>query len=88
MRLKLRLSPRADGGLERVENVDHANMARGRRFPISSRSRASSLGFAAAVNASAKNAALNADQPASSSPLPPARRERPVGPDAKVPPGR
>ncbi len=33
----------------------HKNIARGRRFSISSRSMARNLGFSAAVNASAKN---------------------------------
>jgi len=36
----------------------HKNIARGRRFSISSRSRASSLGSSAALNASAKNSAF------------------------------
>src|SRR5215469_12351677 len=43
----------------------HKNIARGRRFSISSRSTASSLGFSAAVNASTKNSALIAGQPSS-----------------------
>jgi hypothetical protein len=38
----------------------HKNIARGRRFSISRRSRASSLGFSAAVNAGAKNWAFTA----------------------------
>jgi len=43
------------------------NIARGRRFSISSRSTASSLGFSAATNVSAKNSAFIAGQPASGS---------------------
>jgi hypothetical protein len=43
----------------------HRNIARGRRFSISSRSMASSFGFSAAVNASTKNSAFIASQPAS-----------------------
>ena len=43
----------------------HKNIARGRRFSISSRSRASSFGFSAERNASAKNSAFIAGQPAS-----------------------
>src|SRR5215471_3648292 len=43
----------------------HRNIIRGRRFSISSRSTASSLGLSAAVNASAKNSAFTASHPAS-----------------------
>jgi hypothetical protein len=43
----------------------HKNIARGRRFSISSRSRASSFGFSAAMNASAKNSAFIPGHPAS-----------------------
>jgi hypothetical protein len=45
-------------------NRTHRNIARGRRFPISSRSVAGSLGFRAATNASAENSAFIAGQPA------------------------
>jgi len=41
----------------------HRNIARGRRFSISSKSRARSLGFSAAVKASTKNPAFTAGQP-------------------------
>ena len=43
----------------------HKNIARGRRFSTSNRSRASSFGFNAAKTASAKNSALTAALPAS-----------------------
>jgi hypothetical protein len=48
----------------------HKNIALGRRFSISSRSRASSLGFSAEANASAKNSAFIAARPYASSPRP------------------
>src|SRR5215831_12902505 len=46
----------------------HRNIARGRRFSISNRSMASSFGFSAAVNASAKNSAFIAGQLSSAPP--------------------
>src|SRR5215471_7927613 len=46
----------------------HKNIARGRRFSISNRSTASSLGFSAAVTASTKNSAFIASQPSSAPP--------------------
>src|SRR5215472_16174278 len=53
----------------------HRNIARGRRFSISSKSMASSLGFSAAVNASAKNSAFIAAQPAFPGHLRPTRHQ-------------
>ena len=70
------LGPGRRSGADVGASRTHKNIARGRRFSISSRSRASSLGFSAAVNASAKNSAFTAGQPASV--IVPCRRRLPA----------